>query len=63
VLRLVAWDGLDVRDSAQVLGCSPGAFRVRLHRARRKLAKQLDAAKAADQENGAAMPRPAEEAR
>lgn len=63
VLRLVAWDGLDVRNSARVLGCSPGAFRVRLHRARRKLAKQLDAPKAADQENRAAMPGPAEEAR
>jgi RNA polymerase sigma-70 factor (ECF subfamily) len=63
VLRLVAWDGLDVSDSARVLGCSPGAFRVRLHRARRRLAKRLDAAKAADQETQAAMPRPAEEAR
>jgi RNA polymerase sigma-70 factor (ECF subfamily) len=44
VLRLVAWDGLDTRDAARVFGCSPGAFRVRLHRARRKLAKQLEAA-------------------
>jgi len=42
VLRLVAWDGLDSRDAARVFGCSPGAFRVRLHRARRKLAKQLE---------------------
>ena len=63
VLRLVAWDGLDVRDAAQVLGCSPGAFRVRLHRARRKLARQLDAAKPIDQESQATMPRPAEEVR
>jgi RNA polymerase sigma factor (sigma-70 family) len=63
VLRLVAWDGLDVREAAQVLGCSQGAFRVRLHRARRKLARRLDAAKAIDQEGRAAMPRPAEEAR
>jgi RNA polymerase sigma factor (sigma-70 family) len=44
VLRLVAWDGLDTRDAARVFGCSTGAFRVRLHRARRKLAKQLEAA-------------------
>jgi len=44
VLRLIAWDGLDTHDAAQVFGCSPGAFRVRLHRARRKLAKQLEAA-------------------
>ncbi len=63
VLRLVAWDGLDVHEAAQVLGCSQGAFRVRLHRARRKLASQLDAAKPMDQESRAAMPRPAEEAR
>jgi RNA polymerase sigma-70 factor (ECF subfamily) len=42
VLRLIAWDGLGTRDAARVLGCSPGAFRVRLHRARRKLAKQLE---------------------
>ncbi|HEY0390848.1 MAG TPA: RNA polymerase sigma factor [Solirubrobacterales bacterium] len=32
-LRLVVWDGLDTRDAARVFGCSPGAFRVRLHRA------------------------------
>ena len=50
MLRLVAWDGLDVREGAEVLGCSQGAFRVRLHRARRKLARRLDAAKPIDQE-------------
>lgn len=44
VLRLVAWDGLSTRDAARVYGCSPGAFRVRLHRTRRKLAKHLAAA-------------------
>lgn len=63
VLRLVAWDGLAVGEAAQVLGCSQGAFRVRLHRARRKLAKRLDAAKPLDQEGRSAMPTPAEEAR
>ena len=42
VLRLVAWDGLDTKSAARVLGCSPAAFRVRLHRARRELKKQLD---------------------
>jgi RNA polymerase sigma-70 factor (ECF subfamily) len=41
VLRLVAWEGLSTGDGARVVGCSPGAFRVRLHRARRKLAKEL----------------------
>ncbi|MBS1863993.1 MAG: sigma-70 family RNA polymerase sigma factor [Actinobacteria bacterium] len=63
VLRLVAWDGLDVREAARVLGCSQGAFRVRLHRARRKLARHLDAPRPLDREGQAAMPRPAEEAR
>lgn len=62
VLRLVAWDGLDVPAAARVLGCSPGAFRVRLHRARRKLAKRLGAAGGHDQENRAAVSEPAEEA-
>ncbi|HWH19690.1 MAG TPA: sigma-70 family RNA polymerase sigma factor [Solirubrobacterales bacterium] len=63
VLRLVAWDGLDVREAAQVLGCSQGAFRVRLHRARRKLTRRLDAARPIDHECRAQVARPAEEAR
>jgi RNA polymerase sigma-70 factor (ECF subfamily) len=63
VLRLVAWDGLDVGEAAQVLGCSQGAFRVRLHRARRKLTRQLDIARPLDQACQGAIPRPAEEAR
>jgi RNA polymerase sigma factor (sigma-70 family) len=44
VLRLIAWDGLDPRQAARVLGCSYGAFRVRLYRARRRLEKHLEAA-------------------
>jgi RNA polymerase sigma-70 factor, ECF subfamily len=40
-LRLVAWEGLDHRTAASVIGCSPATFRVRLHRARRALAKHL----------------------
>jgi RNA polymerase sigma-70 factor (ECF subfamily) len=63
VLRLVAWDGLGVGESALVLGCSPGAFRVRLHRARRKLAKGLAGAGQIDRETRTAMPNPAEETR
>jgi RNA polymerase sigma-70 factor (ECF subfamily) len=35
VLELVAIDGLAVKDAAAALGISPGAARVRLHRARR----------------------------
>jgi len=38
---LVAWDQLSPAEAAEVAGCSPGAFRVRLHRARRRLADQL----------------------
>jgi RNA polymerase sigma-70 factor, ECF subfamily len=45
VLLLVAWDGLGVRDAARVMGCGVGAFKVRLHRARRL----LEAAVAADE--------------
>lgn len=61
VLRLIAWDGLDTRDAARVFGCSPGAFRVRLHRARRKLAKQLEAAGHSPREGRPAVSNPAEE--
>jgi RNA polymerase sigma-70 factor (ECF subfamily) len=41
VLRLVAWEGLDGRRAAAALGCSRGAYAIRLHRARRRLAKAL----------------------
>lgn len=41
VLRLVAWEGLEPTDAAAVLGCSTGAFKVRLHRARRRLSRYL----------------------
>jgi len=37
LLQLVGWEQLDQRAAAQVLGCSVGAFKVRLHRARRRL--------------------------
>jgi RNA polymerase sigma-70 factor, ECF subfamily len=40
-LRLVAWEGLDHRDAASAMGCSTGAFAVRVHRARRRLARAL----------------------
>jgi len=41
VLRLVAWDGLDAADAAEVLGVTRLAFTVRLHRARRRLERAL----------------------
>ena len=43
VLRLHAWDELAHDEIALVLGLSRGAVRVRLHRARRRLAAQLSA--------------------
>ncbi len=44
VLRLVAWEGLSLRDAARVLECSPVACRVRYHRAKSRLAAHLAAA-------------------
>jgi RNA polymerase sigma-70 factor (ECF subfamily) len=41
---LVAWEGLDPTCAARVAGCSSAAFRVRLHRARRKAAAHLERA-------------------
>lgn len=41
-LQLVAWEGLEIRDAARVVGCSATAFAVRLHRARRRLAQLLE---------------------
>jgi RNA polymerase sigma-70 factor (ECF subfamily) len=41
VLALIAWEGLDAGQAAQVLGCSRNAVRIRLYRARRKLAFEL----------------------
>jgi RNA polymerase sigma factor (sigma-70 family) len=39
ILRLATWDGLTSAEGAIVLGCSIPAYRVRLHRARSRLAK------------------------
>jgi RNA polymerase sigma-70 factor (ECF subfamily) len=41
VLALEGWEGLDRGQIAVVLGCSRNAVRIRLHRARRRLAQQL----------------------
>lgn len=48
LLRLSAWEQLESGELAAVLGCTTATIRVRLHRARRRLAVQL-----------AAQPRPA----
>ena len=39
--RLVEWEGLDVAEAARVLRCTRTAFKVRLHRARRRFAQRL----------------------
>jgi RNA polymerase sigma-70 factor (ECF subfamily) len=41
LLSLVAWEGLDRRQIATVLGMSRNAVRIRLHRARRRFARAL----------------------
>jgi RNA polymerase sigma-70 factor, ECF subfamily len=41
-ITLVAWDGLTPKQAAAVLGQSSGAFRVRLHRAKRRLRRELE---------------------
>jgi RNA polymerase sigma-70 factor (ECF subfamily) len=42
-ITLVAWDELSPSEAAVVVGQSAVAFRVRLHRAKRRLRRQLDA--------------------
>jgi RNA polymerase sigma factor (sigma-70 family) len=42
VLALAGWEGLDNGQIAAVLGCSRNAVRIRLHRARAKLAEAMD---------------------
>lgn len=42
VLRLAAWEGLTNAELAVALGCSENAAAIRLHRARKRLAEQLE---------------------
>jgi RNA polymerase sigma-70 factor (ECF subfamily) len=44
VLSLVAWEGLKPREAAPVLGMSAALFSVRLHRAKRRLRKEMEQA-------------------
>jgi RNA polymerase sigma factor (sigma-70 family) len=41
VLQLIAWEELSYAEAAEVLGCSPNAFAIRLHRARVSLRDAL----------------------
>jgi RNA polymerase sigma-70 factor (ECF subfamily) len=40
-LHLVVWEGLSTEEAATVIGCSPNAVRIRVHRARRRLTDRL----------------------
>jgi RNA polymerase sigma-70 factor, ECF subfamily len=40
-LLLIAWEGLNHRDAARVIGVKEATFAVRLHRAKRRLARAL----------------------
>ena len=44
LLTLLAWNGLTPEEAAEALGCSRGALRVRLHRARRRFTQLVDVA-------------------
>jgi RNA polymerase sigma-70 factor, ECF subfamily len=45
-LLLTAWDGLGPDRAASAAGCTAATFRVRLHRARKRVAAQIDASTA-----------------
>lgn len=49
VLRLIGWEELEIPAAALVAGCSARTFSVRLHRARRRLAAELQAIDDADE--------------
>jgi RNA polymerase sigma factor (sigma-70 family) len=53
ILILIAWQGLTPREAAAVVGCSPAALRVRLHRARRRLVRAAE-----DEQSDARTARP-----
>jgi RNA polymerase sigma-70 factor, ECF subfamily len=42
VLMLTAWEELSGAEAARVLGCSATAYRIRLHRARKRLRERLE---------------------
>lgn len=48
VILLIAWEGLSAREAAAVVGVSPAAVYVRLHRARRRLRAALAPREAPD---------------
>jgi len=56
-LMLIEWDGLSNKEAALVVGCSTPAFAVRLHRTRRRLARELQRDPGASVSSGPEAPR------
>jgi RNA polymerase sigma factor (sigma-70 family) len=48
LLLLMAWEGLELQQAAEVLGVRPNTLAVRFHRARRRLSAALEAQEAED---------------
>ncbi len=48
LLLLMAWEGLEPQQAAEVLGVRPNTLAVRFHRARRRLSAALEAHEADD---------------
>lgn len=63
LLRLTAWEGLGPGQAATVLGLSAVAARSRLHRARRRLRRELERSGAEPRRQGSPNPRSDDEAR
>jgi RNA polymerase sigma-70 factor (ECF subfamily) len=61
-LTLIAWDGLDVREAAAAAGCTRATLSVRLHRARRRMMKELGLSRHPRTKASSRQPAPAKEA-
>jgi RNA polymerase sigma-70 factor, ECF subfamily len=55
VLHLVAWDGLSHTEAGHVLGCTPNAVALRLHKAKARLRRILSASDTPDLRPGPAQ--------
>jgi RNA polymerase sigma factor (sigma-70 family) len=55
-LQLVEWEQLDISMASQVVGCTAATFRIRLHRARRRLAALDERAKREPDEHERPIP-------
>ena len=51
ILMLVGWDGFDDKGLSAILGCSPPAARIRLHRARARLVAVLTDEESAEKQS------------